>query len=333
MFGKIHTDIFNSSLIAEGGWLPTYVFICMVTLSDKDGNLPVDPRVLYRQIGFDTGEQISREAFLEAIEFLSSEDRNSNLTAQSGRRIIPLSELDDVEDNRGFRVVNKAHYRDKGSIEQRLENDRERKRRQRAKEKAEKEAAQADDQDTAPAEPERGDPPKLQPKPKRKSKRFAEFWEAYPGDRRVNRDECEQIWASKNLDENADKVIADVNNRRENDPQWQQEGGRFIPGSVKYLESDRWEDTAGATGPKKGPPKAHTYLAVTNSCVVWIPAEILARATDEERDEYERNKALNLKIGHKEPDWNSPKNRAITREWIESLDSGRRSQTSTADEA
>ena len=166
MFGKIHTDIFNSSLIAEGGWLPTYVFMCMVTLSDKNGNLPVDPRVLYRQIGFDTGEQISREAFLEAIEFLSSEDRNSNLTAQSGRRIIPLSELDDVEDNRGFRVVNKAHYRDKGSIEQRLENDRERKRRQRAKEKAEKEAAQADDQDTAPAEPER---PVPAPIPNRKT--------------------------------------------------------------------------------------------------------------------------------------------------------------------
>ena len=258
MFGKIHTDIFNSSLIAEGGWLPTYVFMCMVTLSDKDGILPVDPRVLYRQIGFDIGEQVSLEAFLEAVEFLSSEDRNSNLTAQSGRRIIPLSEVDDHPGNRGFLVVNKAHYRDKGSIEQRRQNDAERKRRQRAKEKAQAGAQGAN-------ELKRGDPPKRKPapKPKRNPKRFAEFWEAYPSERRANRGECEKIWASKNLDENADEIIASVKNRSKSDPQWLRDDGRWIPGSVKYLEGDHWNNTTGAVG------KARDELSTLEPGRIW----------------------------------------------------------------
>jgi hypothetical protein len=234
MFGKIHTDIFNSSLIAEGGWLSTYVFMCMVTLSDKDGNLPVDPRVLYRQIGFDTGEQISREAFLEAIEFLSSEDRNSNLTAESGRRIIPLSELDDVEGNRGFRVVNKAHYRDKGSSEQQRENDAERQRKQRAKDKAER----TDDQSESLREQFKGGDSK--PKPKRKTKRFAEFWEVYPKNR--NRFRAEAVWRDNNLDELADTIIADVINRKANDQEWQRDAGQFIPYAQRYLNESRWKD-------------------------------------------------------------------------------------------
>ena len=315
MFGKIHTDIFNSSLIAEGGWLPTYVFMCMVTLSDKDGNLPVDPRVLYRQIGCDTGERVSLEAFMEAVEFLSSEDRGSNLATHSGRRIIPLAEVDDHEGNRGFLVVNKAHYRDKDSIEQRRENDAERKRRQRAKEKA----AQADEQEAKPDELKRGDQPKPKPKPtkpKCKPTRFADFWKAYP--RRTDDDECEQIWVEKKLDEIADKIIADVKHREANDPEWLRDDGRFIPGSVKYLKSDRWQDNSGANAKK--PPKESVHLEITETVHVWIPDEILARATDEERAEYERIKAINLESGYTEPDWDSPKVRAIVKQEIEDID-------------
>jgi len=121
--------------MADGGWLPNYVFMCMITLSDKDGFLRHDPRTLYRKIGLQEDDRVSYHEFTDAVEYLTRPDDVSNLPDHEGRRIIPVLEMGDVEGSRGWYVVNKVHYRDKGgSLEQRRAQDVERKRRQRERE-------------------------------------------------------------------------------------------------------------------------------------------------------------------------------------------------------
>ena len=135
MYGKVFTEIFDSSLMADGGWLPTYIFMCMVSFADKNGHLRHDPRTLYRRIGLSVDERVSFNEFMDAIEFLEREDAFSNLPAEQGKRIIPAADVDEINGNRGWFLVNYIHYRDKGgSIEQRREQDAERKRQQRERE-------------------------------------------------------------------------------------------------------------------------------------------------------------------------------------------------------
>jgi len=52
MYGKIFESIFDSTLAAEGGWMPTYIFMSMVVLADKDGVVDVASKALYRRLGF-----------------------------------------------------------------------------------------------------------------------------------------------------------------------------------------------------------------------------------------------------------------------------------------
>jgi hypothetical protein len=133
VYGKIFEEIFDSSLMSYG-WVHTYTFMSMIVIADKDGYVKLDPRALYRKIGFDVDDRVSFDEFMSAIERLGEEDDLSNLPYHNGRRIIPLHELECVG-NRGWWIVNYKHYRDKGgSIEKRREQDAARKRRQRERE-------------------------------------------------------------------------------------------------------------------------------------------------------------------------------------------------------
>lgn len=119
MYGKIFTSIFDSSLVAEGGWLPTYIFMSMVTVADKDGLVSIAPKALYRRLGFREYEsKVSFTEFEQALQYLQSRDGESNSPAHNGRRIVPLSEIEEVEGNRGWLIVNYMEYRKKGSREE-----------------------------------------------------------------------------------------------------------------------------------------------------------------------------------------------------------------------
>ena len=138
MYGKIFEDIFDSSLMAQGGWIATYVFMSMISMADKDGYVRKDPRTLYRKLGLSEDDRVSFDEFMDSIDELEKEDDLSNLPTAKGKRIIPLCELPSIEGERGWHIVNYLHYRDKGgSLEQRRANDAERKRRQRDKEASE----------------------------------------------------------------------------------------------------------------------------------------------------------------------------------------------------
>lgn len=135
MYGKIFSSIFDSTLCADGGWLPTYVFMSLVTLADKDGKVEIAPRALYRRLGFDVAKKVGFDEFENALQYLQSPDEHSNTTDFEGRRIIPLSEFDDSLGNRGFYVVNYEKYKIKASKTEPAGSSTERVRRFRERQK------------------------------------------------------------------------------------------------------------------------------------------------------------------------------------------------------
>jgi hypothetical protein len=71
--------------------------------------------------------------------------------------------------------------------------------------------------------------------------RFNEFWTNWP--RKRNKKQALAIWKRKNLDQFADLLITDVQNRIAQDSQWQR---GFIPHCSTYLNGHRWEDEYGS---------------------------------------------------------------------------------------
>ena len=242
MYGKIHTELFDSSLMADGGWLPSYVFMCMVTLSDKEGWLLHDPRTLYRRIGLQEDERVSFNEFMDAVEYLEQTDDMSNLPAHDGRRIIPVSQMESAQGNRGWFVVNKIHYRDKGgSLEQRRAQDAERQRRLRERKNNDLEETPPECHVTVTqrhGESAHTDTDTDTDTKKERSLGFEEFWAVYPKKRKKKT--AFEIWKRKNPDVSV--LIADVRARIAGDKQWLK---GFIPDPTTYLNGERWNDDMG----------------------------------------------------------------------------------------
>ena len=125
MYGKIFDSIFDSTLVADGGFLPTYIFMSMIAIADKDGFVEIADRALYLRLGFHGGD-IDFDKFKEALNYLEKSDPHSHSSLHDGKRILPLSEMDDYDGNRGWLIVNSKTYRDKGSIDDKRRADRER---------------------------------------------------------------------------------------------------------------------------------------------------------------------------------------------------------------
>jgi len=96
----------------------------MIVLADEHGFVHLSKDALYERLRFPR-DFVCEEAFREAIATLESPDEESNLPYENGRRIVPLSELDEIEDNRGWWIVNYLHYRDKANQDERKSQRRE----------------------------------------------------------------------------------------------------------------------------------------------------------------------------------------------------------------
>ncbi len=111
--------------MADGGMEAVYVFMSMVVLADQDGAVRIDGRVLANRIG------IPYTKLKPALAILQTIDPSSNIKDEEGKRIIPLSDVEHLEGNRGYWLVNYEHYRDKGTRNDQKEKATQRKRRQR----------------------------------------------------------------------------------------------------------------------------------------------------------------------------------------------------------
>ena len=70
---------------------------------------------------------------------------------------------------------------------------------------------------------------------------FTEFWNAYPSGRGGDREEAWNAWRELNPDTATAWRIMDSLDGWAECEQWQEQGGRFIPGAAKFLRERRWE--------------------------------------------------------------------------------------------
>ena len=67
---------------------------------------------------------------------------------------------------------------------------------------------------------------------------FEIFWKAYP--RKTGKGYCQEIWKRKKFP--AIEIILDSLKKSIASPDWQKEGGKFIPNPSTWLNQGRWED-------------------------------------------------------------------------------------------
>lgn len=101
-------------------------------------------------------------------------------------------------------------------------------------------------------------------KPKRKkptqtySIEFMQFWEAYP--KRKGKDDAWKAWRQRNGDRPPiEQILSAVANQRAS-PDWQKDGGQFIPLPATWLRAGRWADEMETAEPE--PQYSPEYLAI-----------------------------------------------------------------------
>lgn len=71
---------------------------------------------------------------------------------------------------------------------------------------------------------------------------FVRFWDAYPAGKRSKKVEAAAVWKRDELEDYADTIVRDVQDRKTRHWGWIKEGGAFIPGAQVYLNGRRWND-------------------------------------------------------------------------------------------
>lgn len=255
MYGKIFEDIFYSSLMFQAGWKAVYIFSTLIVLADQNGIVNIDPRSLYRSTGMEADSNITYEEFKSYITELEKPDPDSNIQDFEGRRIIPLSEIDHIEQNRGWLIVNAMHYRDKRCKEDRKDymknymSDRRKHEKLTNVNSKQKELTNVNSKQLLTVLANTDTDTDTDTKIKRvgqNKKHFDQFWFEYP--KKVKGKRTKEIWISKKLDAKADIILADIKNRLANDARWL---GGYIPDPTTYLTGERWNDEIEKSKPKE----------------------------------------------------------------------------------
>ena len=71
------------------------------------------------QLTTDQDHQLWFEDFESALDFLQTDDPHSKSVDYDGRRIVAMSELEDIEGGRGYWIVNYSKYRNLAAREDR----------------------------------------------------------------------------------------------------------------------------------------------------------------------------------------------------------------------
>lgn len=90
-----------------------------------------------------------------------------------------------------------------------------------------------------------GNAPNPNPNPNKKQHHrepdgFAEFWSAYP--KKIGKGAAEKSFKSARINGHLPDLLAAVDRQKRTDPQWQKDGGQYIPNPATWLNQRRWED-------------------------------------------------------------------------------------------
>lgn len=138
--------------MADLGFVGVYIFSSMVILADEKDCVRMDDRSLWRRLHLDAATppckvRVPFAAFQAVLRKLQEPDPNSNIRVHEGRRIIPISEIEEIPGNRGYWVVNRHYYKKLASRSSKLEADRLRIAEKRVHGKVNKNDSVADSRD------------------------------------------------------------------------------------------------------------------------------------------------------------------------------------------
>lgn len=136
MFGKIFESMFDGSL--HGNFEGLVLMQALVILSDKDGNVDMTPRAIAARTSYPI------EVVEAGLKILTAPDPDSRIPDEGGRRLV----LIDPDRSWGWRIVNHAHYRAKGTGYEVREKARLRKRAERERKKSNQNKENNTDTDT-----------------------------------------------------------------------------------------------------------------------------------------------------------------------------------------
>lgn len=72
-------------------------------------------------------------------------------------------------------------------------------------------------------------------------RRFQDFWAAWPQSlRKGGKGKCEDVWAKRHLDAEADEIVAHVKAMGQT-TEWRKEAGQYVPAPLVYLNGRRWD--------------------------------------------------------------------------------------------
>ena len=81
---------------------------------------------------------------------------------------------------------------------------------------------------------------KTKNKKQEQEQKFARFWTAYP--RKVSKETARKAFERLNPDDDLLAAMIEAIERQKLSPQWQENGGQFIPHPATWLNGRRWED-------------------------------------------------------------------------------------------
>lgn len=79
---------------------------------------------------------------------------------------------------------------------------------------------------------------------------FQTFWSAYP--KKAGKPAAARAWKAAHINGELSAVLEDVANRAAS-PDWQKEGGKYIPHPTTYINQRRWEDENPSAAPQQIP--------------------------------------------------------------------------------
>lgn len=257
MYGKIFDTIYNGTLY--GHWEAMVTMQQLIVLADADGIVDMTPMAISARTS------IPRDIIDKGLEILGSPDKYTRTPGSDGRRI----ELIDEHRPWGWILVNYEKYKTMVDADTVRAQTRERVRKYRENKKKSKDVT---DVTVGNGRKRHIDIDIDTDKSSTAKSGFADFWKAYP----VKRDKrkAESAWRTKKLESRSAELIADVENRKQNDAQWID---GYIPHPTTYINGERWEDEIVA--PKKSGGKVDIMALAKSKGVEPRPGESMDEFT------------------------------------------------------
>lgn len=228
-----YTKLFNSILASTIWRAPDKVRIVWITLLAMAGKNGVAEGSIP---GLADMARVSIDDCKAALAELEAPDEYSRTKDHEGRRIQSV--------DGGWLILNHAKYREKMSLDERREYNRQKQAEGRLKKRVNAQSANVKNvkegehcQHNAEASPQSETEPKAYTNTDHDG--FDRFWTAYP--KKLGKGAARKAWDKAKCDRFTNRIL-DTLELCKSSEQWVKDGGQFIPHPATWLNREGWED-------------------------------------------------------------------------------------------